>query len=162
MITTQALTNQEHNQNNSTFPGLPPVVNMFPTLATGYMFPTLVTGYMFPALDTGCMLIASLHIRNHSVNILNKLILSPLSTGTIWMNWCMFGACAGCIPILLGFHKNYRRLDIDKENSSKELKTQRKVDKNPKRLKSPIGSILSFTHVDELVHKLKKAKESNI
>ena len=77
------------------------------------------------------------------------------------MNWCMFGACAGSIPILLGFHENYRRLNIDKEDSSKETKAE-EADKLSKRLKSPIGSILSFTHVDELVHKLKKAKESNI
>ena len=77
------------------------------------------------------------------------------------MNWCMFGACAGCIPILLGFHANYRRLSIDKEDSSKDVKAP-ETDKISKRLRSPIGSILSFTHVDELVHKLKKAKESNI
>ena len=62
----------------------------------------------------------------------------------------------------MGFRENYRRLDIDKDNSSNEVKTAREVNKNLKRLKSPIGSILSFTHVDELVHKLKRAKESNI
>ncbi|KAJ7390831.1 Solute carrier 49 member 4 [Desmophyllum pertusum] len=104
----------------------------------------------------------ALTLINNSFTVIFLLILMIPGVGTIWMNWCMFGACAGCIPILLGFHENYRRLDIDKENSSKELKTQGEVDKNPKRLKSPIGSILSFTHVDELVHKLKKAKESNI
>ena len=73
----------------------------------------------------------------------------------------MFGSCAGCIPVLMGFHENYRRLSIDKEDSSKEVKAQ-ETDKISKKLKSPIGSLLSFTHVDELVHKLKKAKESNI
>ena len=79
------------------------------------------------------------------------------------MNWCMFGACAGCIPVLMGFREKYRRLDIDKDDSSDEKKAPpQEVNKNLKRLKSPIGSILSFTHVDELVHKLKKAKESNI
>ena len=80
------------------------------------------------------------------------------------MNWCMFGACAGCIPILLGFHENYRRLDIDKENTSKETKKKKGADKKLKRPKSPFGSILSFTHhnVDELVHKLKHTRESNI
>lgn len=88
--------------------------------------------------------------------------ISPPPTGTEWMNWCMFGACAGCIPILMGFHENYRRLNIDQESSSKEDETSGEVDKNLNRLKSPIGSILSFTHVDELVHKLKKARESNI
>ena len=51
---------------------------------------------------------------------------------------------------------------MDKESSSKEDKTSGEVDKNVNRLKSPIGSILSITHVDELVHKLKKARESNI
>ena len=63
----------------------------------------------------------------------------------------------------MGFRENYRRLDIDKDDSSDEKNAPPKeVNKNLKRLKSPIGSILSFTHVDELVHKLKKAKESNI
>lgn len=92
----------------------------------------------------------------------SKINLSPSPTGTVWMNWCMFGACAGCIPILMGFRENYRRLNIDKESSSKEDKTSGEVDKSRNRLNSPIGSILSFTHVDELVHKLKKARESNI
>lgn len=90
-----------------------------------------------------------------------KTSLMSFFSGTVWMNWCMFGACAGCIPVLLGFHENYRRLNIDKEDSSTEVKAQ-ETDKISKKLKSPIGSLLSFTHVDELVHKLKKAKESNI
>ena len=88
-----------------------------------------------------------------------KTIVFPLPTGTEWMNWCMFGACAGCIPILLGFRENYRRLNIDKEDTSKGSNEQ---ETDSKRLNSPIGSILSFTHVDELVHRLKKAKESSI
>lgn len=73
----------------------------------------------------------------------------------------MFGACAGCIPVLLGFHENYRRLNIDKEDTSKEVKSQ-ETDKMSRAERTPIGSLLSFTHIDELVHRLKKAKESNI
>ncbi|KAL9954760.1 hypothetical protein ACROYT_G042335 [Oculina patagonica] len=104
----------------------------------------------------------ALTIINNSFTVIFLLILMIPGVGTVWMNWCMFGACAGCIPILMGFHENYRRLSIDNENSSNEVKTPQEVNKNLKRLKSPIGSILSFTHVDELVHKLKRAKESNI
>lgn len=63
----------------------------------------------------------------------------------------------------MGFHENYRRLNIDKEESSSEGdKTSGEVDKNLNTVNSHIGSIISFTHVDELVHKLKKARESNI
>ena len=51
---------------------------------------------------------------------------------------------------------------LNKDSSSKEDKRSGEVDKNLNRLNSPIGSILSFTHVDELVHKLKRARESNI
>lgn len=98
---------------------------------------------------------------NNSFTVIFLIILMVPGVGTVWMNWCMFGACAGCIPVLLGFHENYRRLSIDKEDSSTEVKAQ-ETDKISKKLKSPIGSLLSFTHVDELVHKLKKAKESNI
>lgn len=80
------------------------------------------------------------------------------------MNWCMFGACAGCIPILLGFQENYRRLNLDKDkNPSKEPK-KRREDKNLKRPSSSFGSIISFKHhnVDELVKKLENTRESSI
>ena len=78
------------------------------------------------------------------------------------MNWCMFGACAGCIPVLLGFHENYRRLNIDKEDSSRDVKEKQEKDKLSKRLQSSIGSLLSFTQKDGFVEKLRNAKESDI
>ena len=78
------------------------------------------------------------------------------------MNWCMFGASAGCIPILLVFQENYRRLKIDKQQSSEEAKLSEDDVKSAPRVKSPVGSILSFLHADDLVSRLKKSKESDI
>jgi len=40
----------------------------------------------------------------------------PPFTGTIWMNWCMVGICAGCIPLLLLFKEKYSRLELDAAN----------------------------------------------
>ena len=78
----------------------------------------------------------------------------------------MFGACAGCIPILLGFQENYRRLNLDKDKNKKPSKEpkERREDKNLKRPSSTFGSIISFKHhnVDELVKKLENTRESNI
>ena len=36
--------------------------------------------------------------------------------GTMWMNWCMVGICAGCIPLLLLFKEKYSRLQLDAAN----------------------------------------------
>lgn len=36
--------------------------------------------------------------------------------GTLWMNWCMVGICAGCIPLLLLFKEKYSRLELDAAN----------------------------------------------
>lgn len=98
---------------------------------------------------------------NNFFTVIFLIVMMIPDVGTEWMNWCMFGACAGCIPVLLGFHENYRRLNIDKEDTSKEVKSL-ETDKMSRAERTPIGSVLSFTHIDELVHRLKKAKESNI
>ena len=34
----------------------------------------------------------------------------------MWMNWCMVGICAGCIPLLLLFKEKYSRLQLDAAN----------------------------------------------
>lgn len=106
----------------------------------------------------------ALTIINNTFTVIFLLVLMVPKVGTEWMNWCMFGACAGCIPILLGFQENYRRLNLDKDkNPSKEPKKKRE-DKNLKRPSSTFGSIISFKHhnVDELVKKLENTRESNI
>lgn len=77
------------------------------------------------------------------------------------MNWCMFGACAGCIPVLLGFRESYRRLNIDNGDSSDDIQEIQEKDIT-KRLQASIGSLFSFTQVDGFVEKLRKAKESDI
>lgn len=107
----------------------------------------------------------ALTLINNTFTVIFLLVLMVPKVGTEWMNWCMFGACAGCIPILLGFHENYRRLDIDNDKkTSKEPKKKKEADKSLKRPTSPFGSIISFKHhnVDELVKKLENTRESNI
>lgn len=103
-----------------------------------------------------------LTIINNTFTVIFLLVLMIPGVGTVWMNWCMFGACAGCIPVLLGFHENYRRLNIDKEDSSRDVKEKQEKDKLSKRLQSSIGSLLSFTQKDGFVEKLRNAKESDI
>ena len=79
------------------------------------------------------------------------------------MNWCMFGACAGCIPIMLAFRENYRRLNIDNATPITEKDKEPEPEDDPeKNFKTPLGSFLSLSHVDDLVNRLKKSKESDI
>lgn len=98
---------------------------------------------------------------NNSFTVMFLLVLMIPGVGTVWMNWCMFGACAGCIPVLLGFRESYRRLNIDNGDSSDDIQEIQEKDIT-KRLQASIGSLFSFTQVDGLVEKLRKAKESDI
>lgn len=45
-----------------------------------------------------------------------SLLKTLFHTGTLWMNWCMVGICAGCIPLLLLFKEKYSRLELDAAN----------------------------------------------
>ena len=60
------------------------------------------------------------------------------------MNWCMFGACAGCIPIMLSFREKYRRLEIDKIHHTADQSNNK-----PNNVKTPLGSSLGISPVDE-------------
>lgn len=46
----------------------------------------------------------------------SNCFLLMFHTGTLWMNWCMVGICAGCIPLLLLFKEQYSRLELDAVN----------------------------------------------
>ncbi|EDO40262.1 predicted protein, partial [Nematostella vectensis] len=50
---------------------------------------------------------------NNFFTVAFLVILTIPGVGTVWMNWCMFGACAAGIPIMLSFREKYRRLNID-------------------------------------------------
>lgn len=53
---------------------------------------------------------------NHLACLLFLAALMIPGIGTIWMNWCMVGICAGCIPLLLLFKEKYTRLEVDAVN----------------------------------------------
>jgi len=53
---------------------------------------------------------------NHVACLLFLAALMIPGIGTIWMNWCMVGICAGCIPLLLLFKEKYSRLELDAAN----------------------------------------------
>lgn len=79
----------------------------------------------------------------------------------------MFGACAGCIPVMMGFQEKYKRLDIDKSSLSQSLtKAAKEVKETPENNgragTNLLGPIMSITHIDELVNRLKRSRESNL
>ena len=88
------------------------------------------------------------------------------------MNWCMFAACAGCIPVLLAFRENYRRLNVDggkpiaENGTSSPEKGEEQAEDDPripdKTLKTPLGSFLSLSKVDDVLSRLHKSRESRI
>ncbi|KAM7447983.1 Solute carrier 49 member 4 [Porites harrisoni] len=53
---------------------------------------------------------------NHVACLLFLAALMIPGIGTMWMNWCMVGICAGCIPLLLLFKEKYSRLQLDAAN----------------------------------------------
>lgn len=53
---------------------------------------------------------------NHVACLLFLGALMIPGIGTMWMNWCMVGICAGCIPLLLLFKEKYSRLELDAAN----------------------------------------------
>lgn len=53
---------------------------------------------------------------NHLFCLLFLAALMIPGIGTLWMNWCMVGICAGCIPLLLLFKEKYSRLELDAAN----------------------------------------------
>lgn len=53
---------------------------------------------------------------NHVFCLLFLAALMIPGIGTLWMNWCMVGICAGCIPLLLLFKEQYSRLELDAAN----------------------------------------------
>ena len=84
------------------------------------------------------------------------------------MNWCMFGACAGCIPVMMGFQEKYKRLDIDKTSKSQPLTKDVKHEKAKGVKKASNNNTgdspgkMSIPHIDELINRLKKSQESNL
>ena len=44
------------------------------------------------------------------------IFLFSFIPGTLWMNWCMMGTCAFCIPLLLLFKERYTRMELDAAN----------------------------------------------
>jgi hypothetical protein len=74
----------------------------------------------------------------------------------------MFGACAGCIPIMLSFREKYRRLDID--NATDETEPPTTANESPKStngIKTPLGSSLSVFQDDDMIDRI-NGRESQL
>ena len=70
---------------------------------------------------------------------------------------------------MMGFREKYRRLNLDKSSQSQPLTNQvdheaakEAPENNVRAAKTPLGSIMSITHMDELVNRLKRSRESDL
>ncbi|XP_048586590.1 uncharacterized protein LOC5511917 isoform X2 [Nematostella vectensis] len=105
---------------------------------------------------------------NNFFTVAFLVILTIPGVGTVWMNWCMFGACAAGIPIMLSFREKYRRLNIDNtpltEPKGRKAQKQTLAPDSPcpsaaRRLKTPLGSLLSVFQ-DGVISKMRKCSDS--
>lgn len=80
------------------------------------------------------------------------------------MNWALFAACAGCIPILLLFKERYGRLIVD---AGIEVKVtngsdDEELDNDGFKTRRIFTSTLSMAGVDQFMDRLHKSKESKL
>lgn len=78
------------------------------------------------------------------------------------MNWALFGACAGCIPILLVFRERYGRLVVDAGLEVKATNSDDEVQDDTFKTRHIFASTLSMAGVDEFMNRLHKSKESRL
>ena len=77
------------------------------------------------------------------------------------MNWCLFGSCVGCIPILLLFKEHYGRLVVDNGIEVKVTDDGEEIEGRC-QTKSVFTSTLSISGVELFIERLYRSKESTL